>query len=553
MTTPAQIKNPILTLYAFQLRDAADEGYQKPAQNADDVWVNVEFAANKLYFSELENLQNKLKLNNLNEWEYSLLKDGKSLKLSQPENQPLKGSFRAQKAQDIYIAELTLFCKDKQTPIPTGNLTEFNPDSCLLQPTIKATFGQTILLYAEPAVFDNYRKLADTCIQDLIQNHITQLPQFVNEGELLGSPIFEYDNRQLNPLQNCHILVWLKLHPDTLALVTKEFDSYLRTLLLYRRKVLYAYFQGRKHYAEGQNIAKILEKKIPDFDAITQESEQESRLQKYRELLKEILKEGFNYRQSLRYLQECYNTITINTDNFAESLKDIQRLKLPDDNLELWESFLELAQNKYQKQLEADINYLMAGQNLFQEMVATIRANLEIEQVEAERKIQETLIQQVTESRNLQHSLLDLQTEIQNSSKQDAEDNRELNVKIAVVGAGMATAGVVATSYPLIKAEQPLLPPWHPNAHKFHPFTQSILWSLVFGGIAAGTFLLPRKKLSLVWGLVAVGSFFLFIKKSSLVWGLVAAVTFFLFIKEWQFKQNKQKKDSQKGEPNNRK
>lgn len=515
MTTPAQIKNPRLTLYAFQLRDAADEGYQKPAQNADELWTNVELAANKLNLPELENLQDKLKLNNLNEWEYSLLKDGKSLKLSQSENQPLKGSFRAQKAQDIYIAELTLFCKDKQTPIPTGNLTEFNPAGCLLQPTIKATFGQTILLYAEPAVFDNYRKLADTCIQDLIQNHITQLPQFVNEGELLGSPIFEYDNQQLNPLENCHILVWLKYNPNTLELVTKDFDFYLRNLLLYRRKVLYAYFQGRKHYKEGQNQANILEKKIPEFDAITQESEQETRLQKYRELLKEILKEGFNYRQSLRYMQECYNTITINTANFADSLKDIQRLKLPDDNLELWESFLELAQNKYQKQLEADINYLIAGQNLFQEMVATIRANLEIEEIETDRKIQQTLIEQVTESRNLQTSLLALQKDIQNSSKQDADDNRELNVKIAVVGVGMASAGVFATSYPLLKAEEPVLAPWHPNANKFHPFIGSVGGSLLFGLVAVGTFLYLRKKLP--------------------------------------FKQNKQKKDSQQGEPNNKK
>jgi hypothetical protein len=485
MTAPAQIKNPRLTLYAFQLRNAAEEGYQKPAPNADDLWGNVELAANKLNFPELENLQDKLKLHDLNDWENLLLDGKKSLKLSQPEDPNLKGSFRAQKAQDIYIAELTVFCKDKETPIPTDNLTQFNPAGCLLQPTIKATFGQTILLYAEPAVFDNYRQLADTCIQDLIGNYITQIPQFVNESELLGSPIFEYDNRQLNPLQNCHILVWLKRHHDTLERVTKEFDLKLRNLLLYQRKVFYAYFQGRKHYAEGQRIANILEKKIPEFDDIAKESEQETRLQKYRELLKEILKEGFEYRKSLRYLQECYNTITINTDNFAKSLKDIQALKLPDDNLDLWECFLELAKNKYQKQLEADINYLMAGQNLFQEMVATIRANLEIEQIEVDK----------------------------NSQKQDAENSRDLNITIAVVGAAMGSAGIVATSYALVKPEEPLLLPGHQDAKNLHPFTESILLSLLFGGV--------------------VVSFFFVIRKI------------------WQIKQNKQKKDSQQGEPNN--
>lgn len=482
----SKIKNIMLTLYAFQLGEDANEGYQKPAPNAEDLWQNLQIIAEKLNLDTLpdtlEKIANQLKSNPpLNEWEnllHLLEKPTNFIKLSQktPKDYPLKGSFRAEKAQDIYRAELSLFCPDKttqETAISTAHLTpNFNPEGCLLPPTIKTTFGQTILLYAEPVDFSNHRQLADDCVTSLTQDYLTQKPEFVNQGELLGSPIFEYQNSpsdpSLEPGENCHILVWLKRSENTFNNITKEFELYLRNLLLYQHKVFYAYHQGRSHYIQGQEQANHLEKKIPKFAEISQETEQETRLQNYRKLLKEVLTEGFEYRKSLRHLQECHNTIRSNIDNFSTSLEEIKKVKLPEDNLELWESFLTLAQNKYQKQLEANINYLIAGQNLFQEMVATIRANLEIEQIEVDRKSQE----------------------------QEAENSRNLNITIGVFGAGMATAGVVATSYALIKPEQPLRLPWNPKAHKLHPFMESVFWSLLFGSFVAGGIFIIIKKWS---------------------------------------------------------
>lgn len=494
----SKIKNIMLTLYALQLREDANEGYQKPAQNAENLWQNLQLVAEELNLDKLpdtlEKIANHLKSNPpLKNWDdlLYLLDKQHNIKFSQkyPKDYPLKGSFRATKAQDIYIAELSLFCQDKETKeiaISTDNLTtNFNPKGCLLPPTVKTTFGQIILLYAEPAVFEDYRKLADDCVISLTRDYITQKPEFVNQGELFNSPIFEYQNSQLEPDlepgQICHILVWLKRNENIVNNITKEFDLYLRHLLLYQRKVLYAYYQGRYHYSQGQEKANHLEKKIPEFAKISQETKQETRLQKYREFLKEILTAGFEYRQCLRYLQECYNTIGINIGNFSESLKDIKTLTLPDDNLELWESFLILAQNKYQKQLEADINYLIAGQNLFQEMVATIRANLEIEEIETDRKIQETLIQQVTESRNLQSSLVELQKEIKLNTKEDTDRSRNLNITIGVVGGGMAVAGVVASSYTILK--EPPTPLLISSNNKLYPFFESIALSVAIGVI----------------------------------------------------------------------
>ena len=219
-------------------------------------------------------------------------------------------------------------------------------------------------------------------------------------------------------------------------------------------------------------------------------------------------------------MRECHNTTTTNIDNFKKALKEIDDVKLDYDNLEVWHSFLDLASNTYLKQIEVDLNYLIAGQNLFQEMITNIRGMLDIEQIEADReiqrslveqvkeskklqetllkqvkvdrKIQENLVKQVKESRKLQETLLDLQNEIKKSSKQDTISSRNLNITIGVVGGGMAAAGVVATSYALVKPEQPLLIRWDKNAHSLHPFTQSVLWSLLIG-------LLPVLAWALIW------------------------------------------------------
>ena len=452
-----KIKNITLTLYAFQLRENADEGYKKIAKNADDLWKNLHSLGKELNFPDLQDITKKLKLNQtLNEWENLLLDNKPNLKLSQTDKNYLTGSFCAEKAQDIYIAELTLFSQDKLTPILTNNLPDiFNPQGCLLQPNIKANFGQIILLYAEPVDFNDYRNLADNCVEVLTKDYIPQKLVFVNQGELLDSPIFEYQIPNLetiNPSEICHILVWLKRNPNTLKQVTKEFDFYLKNLLLYQRKVLSAYYQGRSHYYQGQEKANSLEKKIPQFTEILQETDQETRLKKYRQLLKEILSESFEYRKCLRYLQECENTVNINITNFVYSLNNIKTVTLPEDKLELWESFLDLAQNKYQKQLEADIKYLIINQNLFQEMVGTIRANLEIEQIESDK----------------------------DSQKQDADESRNLNITIGVVGGGMAVAGVIASSYTILKEPPtPLLIP--NNGNRLYPFFESIILSVVIG------------------------------------------------------------------------
>lgn len=503
MTREAKVKHPILTLYAFHLWADFDEGYQTEGKNAQEFWLNfAQKVGQELKSADLQNLDPD-KLNKIipdKKWENLLPEGMQKLTLSPisiAENLTRKGAFRAERIQDAYVAELTLSCQEKDAPINPRDLKAFNPNGCLLQSTIKASLGSTIFFYAEPETdsFDNnYRALADACVKGLIDdNKITTYPQFIREGKLLGSPIFEYDNHELNPLLNCHILVWLKQNPNTLEQVDKKFDLCLKNLLLYSRKVLYGYYRAREWYAEGQKQASNLEKQIPDFAEIEKEADLETRLAHLKSLLTDIRKIGFEYSKCLRFVRESHNTVTINIANFEDAFKEIKSVKSQDDNLVIWQFFLNLVRKTYLKQIEFDLNYLIAGQNLFQEMMAIIQGMLDIEQIEADREIQKTLIKQITESRDLQKALLDLQNELKKSSKNDAVRSNELNITIGSVGAGIAIAGVVATSYGLVKPEQPLLAPWDQKAHSVHPFIESISWSFLVSGVVVAVVLLGRK------------------------------------------------------------
>ncbi|OJJ11382.1 hypothetical protein BI308_25915 [Roseofilum reptotaenium AO1-A] len=48
--------------------------------------------------------------------------------------------------------------------------------------------------------------------------------------------------------------------------------------------------------------------------------------------------------------------------------------------------FVQISKTKYQGQVAVDLKYLQASEPFFQEMIATIRGRLEIEQIEADRK-----------------------------------------------------------------------------------------------------------------------------------------------------------------------
>lgn len=223
MSQEWQIKNPSITLYPFHLRDDRDEGYKQVAKNAQILWENLaDNVGQEFNINELKSLRDKLICykngvyypdgEGENLTEVKLLKsDEKSLNfqpITQPDNQKLDGFIYALRFQDTYTADLTFYYHN--VTMKVADLTRLNPQGCLLPNAIQPDLGQTLLLYAAPAVYNTYRKLADESVKAFVQDKQPASVDFGAEEKLFGSPIFEYDSREDDTRQRCHILVWLQ-------------------------------------------------------------------------------------------------------------------------------------------------------------------------------------------------------------------------------------------------------------------------------------------------------------------------------------------------------
>ncbi len=472
MNEPTQIKNPSITLYPFHLRNDGDEGYQQPAKNAEHIWQTLaDNVGEKFNFPELKSLrdyficyQNGLYYpagedGNLND--RKLLKNGNTLKfqsLTLPNNLKLNGSILARQIHDTYAADLT-FYYDNAT-ISVADLKQFNPQGCLLPNQIQASIGQTLLLYAEPVGFYDdsaaYAALAEECVRDFVGEGIAPELKLTVAGKLFGSPIFEYDNIA----KNCQILVWLKQHPETLVRATSTFNFYWTNLLCARSKILCVYNQAKESYRLGQQIAGKLEKLLPEFTKIEAEPNREVKLTKLKSLLAAISSLVFEYAQELRHLREFSITTDINTDNYSESYVKIKALSIAGDDLQFLQKFRRLSDRKYQSQIQKYLNYLIANQDLFQQTISRISSMVAIEQVE-----------------------LDAEQE-----KDEKKRDRQLENIIFFVGTAIGGGQIFSAAYPLIK-DTPIK--WQPDSSlPLHPFTATIIWSLVFG-ILFGLLILP--------------------------------------------------------------
>ncbi len=357
--------------------------------------------------------------------------------------------------------------EEKTQPVSLQFFQSLNPDGCFLPQNIGSSLGQTLLLtfwytpekkwqfWKSAPNLQELRKLADQCLENFVARH-SPLPEFNQTGELFDSPIFEYGF----PSQKegyCHVLVWIFCEPET---DLKFQDTYqnLINLFTYRNKIIQAYQNSRQVY---QKIAEEYQNLEPYLDKIFQEMPVNKHLTKaelnqFKKYLKDIPTQQREYSNLIRGLDEYRLTIEINTQNYQRELNNISS-KFTGNNISFLKTFVQEDCQLFTEQLQADLGYSKYGTELLEQALNAIRVRVEIDQADRDR------IQQ----------------------KDKEKSDRQLQIALTAIGAGIAVGGIVAGSSGQVTADNPIYFPWQPKAsNQLHPFTWFVIISIVCGLIA---------------------------------------------------------------------
>ncbi len=446
-----QIKNPSVTLYAFHL---CQDLTQEPGQlrkDADLLWQNCANLSEPLAIPDLksfpEKLQSQPTQTPITSRYIELLPDNGRLKYTPPlqiEGSALTVEIYPLQIHDTYALDLTLYYQN--ITVSASQFSHLNPQSCLLASKINSSLGQTLVLYAEPVdSSEEDRKLADACVDAFLQGTNQKRPFFSASGQLFGSPIFEYDNGEEKASEQCHILVWFNRHPETLNLAQETYFSFLN-LLCCRSKILFAYHEARWCYRQTRGLYGELEDEVQLFKELP--TEPEERLKQLKQKLIQIPPKMFEYGRYLRDIEDHKTAIATNAKNYDYWLGKIRESSLEGNDLEFLANFLNQRSQQFQNQIQVDLSYLTPGQQLFEQMLGTIRGIVEIEQAESDRALEKAL-----------------------REKEEAADKREksLELWIALVGTGLAVSGISAQTD--AKPVETILPQLYPQ---IYPNQQSL-------------------------------------------------------------------------------
>ena len=391
-----KVAYPKLTLYAFHLKHSLAQKPKTPVKNANHLWLKCQQLGKQLRVPKLETLPELIEKANSQKTSIT----GEILPerilpftaIEHKKNLHLSGEVNPLEIHDTYALDLTL-----RYPHPEIQLTDLrglNPDDCLLSKNINASLGQTLVFFAQPVgKIDNDQAFADACVAALLsQKTVRKLKIYCqHQGQLFGSPIFEYNNNADSPEEQCHLLIWLNTHSLTTELENKgEYYYPLIDLLLCRSKIIYARSEAMWCNEQARSVYSDLEKYQQEFKE-QKNNPIDLKFDKFNQWLNEIPEISFNYARYLRDLELHKTTIQTNSKNYHLYLEKLNKICIESDNLEFLSNFLELAEDTFVEQINTNLAYLIPGQNFFDQMIGTIRGIVEIEQAKRDRSLERTI------------------------------------------------------------------------------------------------------------------------------------------------------------------
>lgn len=396
------MKNFTISLYAFHLRHTFTDAADEVDPDAHVLWENLaKLGASSLPFPDLKDLRAKL-ISYQNGTYYPQGEQGRQTEwlthssdavdlgsISTTAGFQINASLQPFLLNDTYAVDFTLSPESETIPIAIPQLQHFQPTS-LLPSNIQASLGQTLWIYGEVDGNTDCEKFAKQWAVALVAGTSFN-PTLIRKGELFGSLLFEYQardpNESNNPAKQCHILIVINHNQSpTATLATQAYDWLLRLFCSYH-KILYIYQLARQRYREAREIYSDLEKKIQKFDQLI--SVDQTQLSELKSLMAKIPQKSLNYARCLQDLQTHQAAIITNITNYKTCLNNIKNTGR--SSPQVWQDFASKDCQKWQEQIQTDINYLAPGQELFGQFVDTIRGIIETQQAQSDRSLERTI------------------------------------------------------------------------------------------------------------------------------------------------------------------
>jgi len=391
------MKNFTISLLAFHLHSTFLESSEKNDEEGKLLWENlIQLGENSLPFLELQYLRHQLTCydehgnynsafkSQENTWWVSKLKQAIDLGVIEIENLKIAGNLQPFILNDTYAADLTLIPKLSEDKFDISQLKQL-PIKSLLPSSIQPSLGETFLIYGEIDPEVNPQEIANECVENFFESAQIK-PVFLNQGELFKSLLFEYEATEFtahNQANKIKILVLLNnSQAETIELAEKSYEWILQ-LLCCRHKINFIYQEARNLYPKARKSYDKLETQMENFSKIT--ADPKTRLESLQKILEKMPEDYLYYSRYLRDLKANKTAIETNITNYKTCLEKIS--KVP----EYWQDFLNTTCPRWHRQIETDINYLSPGKNLFEQMVNTIRGIAEIDQAESDRRLERTI------------------------------------------------------------------------------------------------------------------------------------------------------------------
>ncbi|AFY79939.1 hypothetical protein [Oscillatoria acuminata] len=450
------MKNLNLSLYAFHLCQSLDDAPDTHSKDAGLLWDSLRGLAAKIPFPELKKITEPTEANP----ETSL--DFQAIEIN---HISLTGNLSTFKIHDTYSVDLTLSFQDKQAHFFPGNVVIFQPQALI---DVTANLGKVLWLSGES---EDVNELQLTRATQWAEQ-LCQQATYIEEDHLFNSPLFIF------AADSVTILISLA-EPNAIDLERAQENYYnLRNLFWTYQKIVVVEKLAKEGYQGARKLYSELEAQVQEFNQVFLQTPEE-RLKKLDELLQTIPQRLLDYNCKLRDLKANYTTIDVNWKNFKVSLSHILD-ESAGDKLSYWSDFATKTAPLYLTQIKTYIDYLEPGQVLFSDLINSIRATAEIEQVKSDRQRQQAE---------------------KDYYQQQQDDNQKLQNRIQAVGVGIAAGAIFASTAGSInepwlfpngqKMEVPFLPP--------HPFLLGLLGSIICSVGAwwlAETFINPGKNKS---------------------------------------------------------